>query len=433
MRVALVGAALLFGAWGRTAAAQAPGWGEFRAMPDNRGVIGGSLDVAWSVPMRNAVRALSVSGNILLAGADRSGELKAIDLPTGRVIWRARLPTSVHNDPVIADSIVVVTYGDLPMDTSPGGARAFDLRSGRMLWRYETRGAVMPSPALVGDIVVLAASDDCIHGVGISDGLRRYRQCIALASAMSNPKRVGTSVFFGTTEGRVVSIDGRTGAIRWIQRLPKLTHAGDATVAIGDSSLFITGTSWGGTHSFFGDKPFWVAMRGALGAFVQEPFVQLHLFFSWQRVVSLALADGAVQWSADIGVWRRVDRNQAGTPALADDVLIVSSPVALTLTALRHASGQRLWQVALPSRHRGVVTILRDTIFVGMESGLLQSYGLRTGRLLGGCQWPGAFTPTAPLVVGTTFLYGATDGVLRAVPIKELVSRMRTGGACIQP
>lgn len=431
-RISFLSVALFLSASPHQAGGQAQEWGEFRGTSDNRGTVGGTVEATWSVPMGNAVRALSLSGRVLLAGADRSGELAAIDLPTGRVLWRAKLPTSVHNDPIIADGIAVVTYGDLPSDEQPGGAWAFDLRTGRVLWKYHTRWALMPSPALIRDIVVLAGSDDCIHGVGLRDGLRRYHVCIAMSSAMSNPKRSGNNVFFGTTDGHLVSLDGTTGMIRWIRRLPIVTHAGDASVAVGPTSLFITGTAWGGPRNFMRDTSFLVAARLTLEAFLHEPFSERFRYFARQRVASLALDDGAVQWSSEVGSSRNISRNQAGTPAVAGDILIVSSPVGSTLTALRTSSGQRVWQVVLPSRHRGVATIQGDTVYVGLESGQLQAYALQTGHLLRSCKWPGAFSPTAPLIVGQTFVYGASDGVLRAIPMPALAEAMRVGGACIQ-
>jgi hypothetical protein len=76
-------------------------------------------------------------------------------------------------------------------------------------------------------------------------------------------------------------------------------------------------------------------------------------------------------------------------------------------------------------------TIVGDTILVGLESGMLVSYGLRNGVQLGGCQWSGAFTPTAPLVVGRTFIYGAADGLLRAVPMSDLTARLGARRSCL--
>ncbi|MEP6622106.1 MAG: PQQ-binding-like beta-propeller repeat protein [bacterium] len=422
-------AAVLLG--GPTAGAQAGEWGEFRSGGDNRGVSSTTLDARWDVQVGQPVRALSVSGHVLVAAADRSGTVMAIDLPTGRMLWRQRMPTSVHNDPVISDSTVVVTFGDLPQDSSAGGAWAFDVRDGHELWRHPIRSALMASPALVGHIVVLTGSDDCVYGLALRSGQQLYRTCIAMSPAMSNPKRLGTSVFYGTTDGRVVAINGTSGAVQWVHRLPMVQHAGDATVAVGDGALFITGTSWSGFRPFLRDTSLWSGLRTVIDAFVHDRFADRSVLFARQRAVRLSASDGEIQWSTELSSGRRVTRNLSGTPALAGSHVVVSSPVGSNLTALNAATGAKEWVVALPSRHRGVPTIFGDTVLVGLESGALLAFDLRTGRLLGHCSWTGRFTPSAPLIVGQTIIYGATDGILRAVPMRDVRAALRRGGACV--
>jgi outer membrane protein assembly factor BamB len=422
--------ALLLAAVVQRLPAQSRGPDGRRGVRDKVDSLAQVREVSWQLPIGTAVRALSAAGGELIAGADRTGKLVAIDLATGRLLWSAVLPTSIHNSPVIADSIVVVTYGDLPMDTSPGGAWAFNLKDGRVLWKYETHGALMPAPALVGDVVVLAASDNCVHGVGLRDGRRIYRVCIDKSSAMSNPMRAGNFIYFGTVDGRVVSLDGRSGAVAWVRPMPPIQHAGDASVALNDSAVFITGTIWGGPSLIFHDTSWTVATHSLFDVVRQAKWSDRHRYFSRQFALSLSQVDGNVRWMARIGTGPAILRNQAGTPVLAGDRVVVSSPVGSTLSALQSATGKMIWQVTLPFRHRGSPTILGDTVLVGMESGELAAFALQDGSSLGSCRWSGGFTPTAPLIVGKTFVYGAADGVLRVVPLRSLALHLKQRGPC---
>lgn len=415
---------------GQSALAQGATWGEFRASSDNSGALPGNLEVRWDVPIGQAVRAPPVSDKILIAGADQTGQVTAKELSSGRVIWRRRVPTSVHNDPLIGDSTVVVTFGDLPKETSPAGALGFDLHTGRVLWQYATKGPLMPSGALIGDVVVLLASDGCVHGIGLRDGLVRFRACFDSWAAMSNPKRVGGQVFLGTTDGHVVCIDGATGEARWIRRLPLVEHAGDETVAISPGALFIAGTSWNGYRILFRDTTFWAGVRIMLDAYVHDRFADRHTLFARQSVTRLSTESGEVIWSTQISSGRRVLRNQGGTAALWNNLVIVASPVGFNLSALFSADGRTAWVATLPSQPRSVPTVVGEAVFVGLASGELLGFGIRDGVLRGRCRWPGAFTPGAPLVVGKTFIYGASDGVLRAVPLRAIEARMRAGSAC---
>jgi outer membrane protein assembly factor BamB len=386
---------------------------------------------AWELSIGNAVRGLAVSGNVLLAGADLSGKLTAIDLTTGRALWSAKLPTSIHNDPAVSlGGAAVVTYGDLPAQTSPGGAWAFDVRTGHVLWKFESHGALMPAAALVGDGAVLTASDGCVYGLSMMDGRQRFRVCIAASSSMSNPRRNGPFVYFGTIEGKVVSIDARDGYLKWIQPVPNVTFVGDATAEISGDALFITGTQWGGISFALHDTSFAVAMRRFADAVVHEPWVLHRSFFARQYVASLSLSDGSLRWITQIGAGPRVRRNQAGSPIVAGNLIVVGSPVGVTLTALHRESGRKVWQVALPARHRGAPTIWGDMVLVGLESEQLLAVSIRDGSTIGSCRWPGAFTPSSPLIAQGSLIYGAADGVLRAVPLEAVALRLRRGGSC---
>src|SRR5947209_4548615 len=69
----------------------------------------GPLEVRWDLQVGQPARALSVWRGVLVAGMDRSGTVVAVDLQTGRMRWRQKVPASIHNAPAIQDSLVIIT------------------------------------------------------------------------------------------------------------------------------------------------------------------------------------------------------------------------------------------------------------------------------------------------------------------------------------
>jgi outer membrane protein assembly factor BamB len=412
--------------------AQAPtNWPEFRRDGYNSGYLPGKLSATWELRTAGPVRAISYSNGVLVAGTDRTGDVLGIDAATGKTRWHAKLPSSIHNDVVIVGNLAIATFGDLPVESSPGGAVALDLLNGRIIWRFDVRGALMPSAAVYHGVAILAASDDCVYGVAVATGHLRWRTCIGMSAAMSSPKLAAGNVYFGTTDGHVVALDAASGKLRWIRRYPRVQHTGDATPAIDSSALYITGTEWYGVRPYIHDTTFGVGLRAAVHAFATQPFAQRNAFFATQRVLRIRLADGALDWSRRVGQGEAVSRNQSGTAAVSGGLVISTSPVGRTVSALAVASGGIRWSHVLDGRARGAVLVSENLVFVATENGSLTAFDLESGKQFGRCSWPGHATPTAPVLIGNAFIFASDDAVLRAISYAVLLHRLRVGHSCV--
>lgn len=140
-----------------------------------------------------------------------------------------------------------------------------------------------------------------------------------------------------------------------------------------------------------------------------------------------------MRWSRDLVMDVEISRNLSGNPAIAGDLVLVSSPVSRRIFAFRLADGRALWQRALFARHRGSITIFHGLALVAEQDGSIEAFDVLSGEQRGRCSWGSPATPFAPLVVGNTFLYGGSDGVLRALPVDVLLTSFGSlpGASCV--
>lgn len=105
----------------------------------------------------------AIDGDQLFVG-DQSGQVTAIDLTTGRRIWRQEL-----------DDVEVTgatgAGGDLVLvGTNEGDVIALDQADGSELWRVRVSSEVLAAPATDGNVVIVASIDGKVHGLDASDG-----------------------------------------------------------------------------------------------------------------------------------------------------------------------------------------------------------------------------------------------------------------------
>jgi outer membrane protein assembly factor BamB len=158
------------------------------------------------------------------------GRLYALDVATGRPKWSARLSgrrPAIVFAPVVQASVVIASYS-LRSAQIQGGIAAFD-PAGRRLWHRKLPPGVTAAgpPVIVGNLTVTAGSDGALFAWDIGTGRLRW-QAGALPAA---PERTSSLdmrplaavpglVVAGSTTGRLVAYDGRTGVEKWCYRPP---------------------------------------------------------------------------------------------------------------------------------------------------------------------------------------------------------------------
>jgi outer membrane protein assembly factor BamB len=159
----------------------------------------------WKTPMKyNPWAGPVVAGNIVvIAGssirldpnqiAGANGEVAALDLQTGAILWRRDIPGGVVSRCTVRDNLVIFTATD-------GKVRAFDLRHGDRVWLYDAGAPLLAGAVIAGDMVYTADLKSVVHALSLADGARRWTFDLA-----NDPAVQTAGMVYGTPLAR----DGR--------------------------------------------------------------------------------------------------------------------------------------------------------------------------------------------------------------------------------
>jgi eukaryotic-like serine/threonine-protein kinase len=141
------------------------------------------------------------SGNKAIFGA-RDGYLYCINADTGESLWKADHRVSwVISTVAISDTTVVT-------GTSDGRfVQALNLDTGRELWRYRTAQAVWASPLIVGEKVYAGAFDGQLHCIDLRTG-KRISQYKTDAMMLSSPVWSEDRLYVGSDDGNLYAFGG---------------------------------------------------------------------------------------------------------------------------------------------------------------------------------------------------------------------------------
>ncbi|MDS9467148.1 PQQ-binding-like beta-propeller repeat protein [Paracoccus sp. MBLB3053] len=203
----------------------------------------------WSTDVRPpAETSGSVSGGGLAYEGGRVyvtsgyGQVIALDARSGAIVWRQRVDAPISGAPTVANGVVYA----LGRDATGWAVRAAD---GKVLWRvFGNNGmaGVMGggAPAVSGGTAVFAYSNGQLAGVDTSDGSQlwtanvagsRLGRSITLFRDMTgDPVVVGSTVYAGTSSGRVGAYDLATGAMNWEAR-----EGASSPVLVAGNSVFL--------------------------------------------------------------------------------------------------------------------------------------------------------------------------------------------------
>lgn len=206
---------------------------------------GPEMDWAWGMEGWDVYLSSPVvhEGRVVFGAGD--GVVYALELGTGRELWRFATQGRIRSTPAIADGVVFVGSAD-------GIVYALSLEDGAERWRYETEGvsfdsgefgfdrrSIIASPAVVDGTVYVGSRDGYMYALEQATGVRKWRISHQVSWAMSSPSVLGEALFSGTSDGDFVHrVDVGTGEEVWRFVAEGFTWSSPAlvgsTVYIGD-------------------------------------------------------------------------------------------------------------------------------------------------------------------------------------------------------
>jgi len=157
----------------------------------------------WQTPLKiNPWSGPTVAGKIVLVGcssirfdrrrlADAAGEVVALDLAGGKVLWRQDAGGGILSSVAVSGKLAVYACTN-------GKVVARELDTGKLAWSYDAGKAFFAAPAVAGGIVYAADLGAVVHAIGLADGKPRWTLDVAADRAVQSRTAVfGSPVIAG--------------------------------------------------------------------------------------------------------------------------------------------------------------------------------------------------------------------------------------------
>jgi len=321
---------------------------------------------------------VSIADNRVYA-AGHTGEVVALDLGTGRLLWRAKTGAPLSGGTAASPELLVVGASD-------GRLFAFDPATGHSRWKIRLNGEVLAPAAISTRLVAVRTVDGKLHALSPEDGheLWTTEQQVPRLSlrGTASPVITGDMVLCGFDNGKVVAVNAGDGSVQWEATVTP-PHGRTELERLDDI-----------------DSPVRVSGRDVYAVGFQG------------KVAMLALDTGQVWWSHEDSSYRGL--------TIDEDTLYVADADGV-VAALKARTGAEVWrQNAL--RHRGLspIAVMDETIVAGDFQGYLHWLDKSSGALAARVSAGGARISTQPLVAGDIVVAVNDRGQINAYRVKPL-------------
>jgi outer membrane protein assembly factor BamB len=274
--------------------------------------------------------------------ANHKGEVEALDLNTGKSLWKLKLKLPLSAGPSAGEGMVL-------LGTSKGDILALKQSDGSQIWRTRVNAEILAAPAISSNLIVVRSVDGRLHGLSAQDGNENWsvdEQVPRLSMrGTSEPLLSGDLAICGFDNGRVLAINRGNGSTVWDVALGQ-SHGSTELARLTDIDAPVLGD---------GDDLFAAAFQG--------------------RVVRLKRETGEVVWTRDLSSYR-------GLAFDADRVYV--SIADGNMSSIDRQNGTEQWtQKALLRRQLTAPVIYGGYVVVADAGGVIHWLNPATGDFVG--------------------------------------------------
>jgi outer membrane protein assembly factor BamB len=334
---------------------------------------------------------VSVADNRVYAAGHR-GDVVALDLGSGRLLWRTRIRAPLSGGTAASADLVLVGSSD-------GRLFAFDPANGASRWQVRLNGEVLAPAAISARLIAVRTVDGKLHALSPADGheLWSQEQQVPRLSlrGTARPVIVGDVVLCGFDNGKVLAVSVNDGSVQWEATVTpphgrtELERLADIDSAVGVS----------------GQDVYAVGFHG--------------------RVAMLALDTGQVWWSHEASSYRGL--------TLDGDALYLSTADG-EVVALKARTGAEVWrQNALLHRGLSAVAAMDDSLVTADFQGYLHWLDKASGALAARVATGKARVSTPPVVAGNTVVVINDRGRIDAFRVTPRATALAQGRKSAPP
>ena len=299
----------------------------------------------WAIKSGGLIEFPPSYANGVLYLADDGGNVQAIALKTGRVLWRKHF--SAHRAQGAMADEPTIWHNEVIFDSFNQNVYALDRSNGRLLWQHHTADLLESSPAVVDGRVFVGGWSGDVFALSAATGhqIWTYRAAGAVKSSMAVS---GNRVYFGDYSGAFYSLSASTGHLIW------------KTQTAGLASGYRSGT-------------FYATPAVAYG--------RVYDANTDDKVYAFEQSNGEIAWTHTFPNWAY------GSPAVYNGRVYTTSFDG-TFAALSAHTGALIWSHVLPYRSLASPTVIGQLVYVADlgagpgDRGQLFAYNPGSGRLV---------------------------------------------------
>jgi outer membrane protein assembly factor BamB len=285
-----------------------------------------------------------VGKKIYLANAE--GDVGAMDLISGKVLWQKALTHSESKERIAAGP----AYSDGIIVLADNKAEVFALKdgSGKELWRQKVSSEVLSKPVISGDKVFVQTVDGKVFALAKDSGKKLWVESREIPPLTlrgnSRPVVVKDKLLVGFSTGELVAYNTETGKVSWETAIAVPKGRTDLERIVDIDGLFTVND----------DIIYVVSYQG--------------------KIAAIAVDDGRLIWSRDMSSYTGVS---------ADKQQIYVTDEKGYIWGLDKNSGATLWrQEKLADRNLTAPTVLGNTVVVADVGGYIFWLSKEDGDIL---------------------------------------------------
>lgn len=363
--------------------------------------------------------------------------------PFDAVKWKFKTSGKIFSSPAVMKGIALVGSDDHNL-------YAVNVTSGKQNWKFTCAGAIRSSPAVVDNTIYVGSLDGYFYAIDLISGKQQWKfktggekpigdtaywgmkpagmfmedlwDCF-LSSPIVSKTHEGLTVYFGSSDGHVYALDGKSGLEKWRFKTKGSIHSSptlyDGTIFIGgwDTFLYAIDAKTGNEKWKFktGGEP-------AMAGIQASPTAANGMVYFGARdahVYALDADHGELIWKYDAhGSWI------ISSAVVKAGTLYVGTSDSYLLLALDAKTGRELFKFKTRGYVFGTPAIAHGTAYFGDFTGSLYAVDLASGGNL----WAGFSTDGrklhAPSILRRDtldFMYAAKGNDLSFYPANKKV------------
>ena len=323
-------------------------WNPYETVLDVGNV--GSLQVKWkrSVGLYDLSPGTSpavVKGVIYFGSNDHN--VYALNASTGTLMWSSATRGPVYSSPAVVNGVVYVGSCD-------GNVYALNASTGAKLWSYATpiaegQSCVISAPTVVNGVVYVGSDDSSVYALNANDGTKLWRFSTGDGVRVSSPAVANGMVYVGSENGYMYGVNAKTGALIWkvltgigkygqingVRSSPSVAN-GIVYFGGGDNGVYALSATTGALIWRYGTGYYVFSSPAVADGVVYITSVDGLMY-------ALNASNGAELWYYIINPDGYLSGSLAASPAVANGVVYLATPVTNEVYALEAKTGASLW------------------------------------------------------------------------------------------